>query len=714
MFQVAVYGKGGIGKSTMSANISVALAGEGKKVMQIGCDPKHDSTRLLLDGQAQRTVLDYVREVPIGKRRLEDVIVTGTSGILCTEAGGPEPGIGCAGRGILTTFDTLRKLGADDLDVDVRIYDVLGDVVCGGFAVPLRSEYADAVILVTSGEFMALYAANNIMRGMMNFETSRPRLLGIVFNSRGGEGEKEAVESFAEAAGTEIIAEIPRDHLFADAEAAGHTVMELHPESDAASQIRRIADRITQAMSGDPVLRDPIPLDEKQMSDLAAGRPIRLRSEEDSSRIPTCTGCSRRTTIKGTRIMSSCAAYGAVAAYCRLEDTAVLVHGPESCAYLMATTRAKEILDLYEEGLYDRPPVNNIRTTRMCDSASIFGGGKFLREGLEKAVEDGFDRIAVITTCMPGIIGDDHQGIADSFKASHPGVSVTVVPTDGDITGDYTDGFMMAAELISERIDPSVPREEGYVNLIAPSFFDIQSRSHRKALDDMLSAFGLRVNCRFLDDCSPNPPELFCRAMTDIMMSDTKGARELMGMVTRRTEREPFPAVMPVGIHEYIEWIRRMGEFTGKNEEAEREVVRAEKEYRSLVEVHRPRMEGVRVMVTWKIGANPDWLIDTLNDLGAEILKVGFAPSPRKAGSTPDSRYDVVTDYTDDDLARDLEELRPDLLISDIIKPVPEGISYAKLSRIGVGYRQVFEYIQYLENTMRLPEIEGWREGREI
>lgn len=714
MFQVAVYGKGGIGKSTISANISVALAYEGKKVMQIGCDPKHDSTRLLLGGQAQTTVLDYVRETPIGRRALDDVIMTGTGGVLCTEAGGPEPGIGCAGRGILTTFDTLRKLGADDLDVDVRVYDVLGDVVCGGFAVPLRGEYADAVILVTSGEFMAMYAANNIMKGMLNFDTGRPRLLGIVFNSRGGDGEKEAVERFAEATGTRIIAEIPRDALFADAESRGHTLMELHPDSDAAVQIRRISEAVSKAMSDGSVLGHPSPLDDGQLSDLAAGRRIRPRSDGGSPRIPCCGGCSRRTSIKGTRIMSSCAAYGAVAAFSRLDDTAILIHGPESCAHLMATTRAKAVLDLYEGGIYDGPPVNVIRSTYMDDSASIFGGGGFLRDGLEKVAAEGFDRIAVVTTCMPGIIGDDHAGIIDAFVSSHPGVTVDLVPADGDVAGEYNDGFMMAAAIISERIDPSVPKEEGYVNLVAPSFFDIQSKAHRGTLDDMLSAFGLKVNCRFLDDCPQNPPEMFCRGMTDILMSDTKGAREIMSMVARRTGREPFPAVMPVGIHDYAEWIRRMGEFTGKADEAEREVARAESEYRSLVDVHRPRIEGTRVIITWKMGNNPDWLLDTLNDLGAEVLRIGFAPNPRKAGYTPDSRHPVTADYTDDDLSRDLEEMRPDLLISDIVKPVPDGVSFAKLNRIGVGYRQVFEYIQYLENTMRLPDVEGWRRGRTI
>lgn len=709
MFQVAVYGKGGIGKSTMSANISVALAGRGLKVMQIGCDPKHDSTRLLLDGKAQRTVLDYVREVPIGKRDLNGIIATGTAGVLCAEAGGPEPGIGCAGRGILTTFDTLRKLGADDLDVDVRIYDVLGDVVCGGFAVPLRNEYADAVVLVTSGEFMAMYAANNIMRGLSNFDTGKPRMLGIVLNSRGVDGEYEAVKSFAEATGTRILAVVPRDGQFAEAESLGHTVVELFPESVIAREIGKVADSIVDACDGRLELTSPHPLDDDQLSDLAAGRAIRPYGDVPVSRIG-CGGC-RRTTIEGTRVMGSCAAYGAVSAFLRLEDTAVVVHGPVSCSYLMETTRAKAMLEMYSRGVFRRSPRINVRSTMMDDESAIFGGNLYLKACLERTIAEGYSRIAVVTTCMSGIIGDDCLSIVDAVMESNPSVEIFLVRADGDMTGEYNDGFMMAAESIVETVDTGLEPDGSLVNLVSSSFFDVQSVAHRKELDRMLGAFGMRVNCMFLDEGSPRPPSEICRAGVDVLMNDTPTSRELMGMITRRTGRLPFPAVMPVGMHDYLDWMRQMGAWTGRSEDAEREIARATAEYRGFLDAHRDTLRGRTAIVVSRIGTNLDWLVDVLEDMGVSVLRYGFFPSARKAGGRQSSRHDHVDDYTDDDLMRDLEELRPDLMIGGIVRQVPEGTVMAKMNRIGVGYRPVLEYVEYLENTLRLPGMEGWRGG---
>ena len=706
MFQVAVYGKGGIGKSTMSANISVALAERGFKVMQVGCDPKHDSTRLLLGGRAQRTVLDYVRQTPIGRRRLDDIVEHGTEGVICVEAGGPEPGVGCAGRGILTAFDTLSKLGGNGIDTDYRIYDVLGDVVCGGFAVPLRRENADAVVIVTSGEFMSLYAANNIMKGMRNFDAGRPRLLGIVFNSRGGDSERDAVLAFSEATGVDVIAEVPRDPLFAAAESEGRTVMEASPGSYAADRLSKIADRIVAASDGEAVLFDPHPLDDGQMSDLAACRPIRRASPDPTSR-QFCAGC--RTSIRGTRIMNSCAAYGAVSALMRAGGSTVVVHGPSSCMYLMGTTYAKAVLDLYATRVFDRRPEHDLRCTRMDDSAAVFGGGRFLKSALEDAYSEGKRRMYVVTTCMPALIGDDCCSIASDFERSHSGTSVRIVCADGDMNGEYTDGFMIAAKALAERIDVDVPRGNDSINLISTSFFDIQSRRNSEELKGMFAPFGLRINCRFIDDDSPSPLEDFCRAAVDILMSDTRNNRELMDIVTERTGRVPFPAAMPVGMHDYMEWLQELGRFFGKADVAEQEAARVRERYRAFVEVHRPRMEGTRIMVVWKIGGNPDWLLDALNDVGADVMRIGFFPSTRKSGGRPDSRYEVVSDYSEERLAADMEELRPDLLISDISRKVPEGVRFARLSRVGPGCNGLFEYIRYLEGVMRLPTVEGWR-----
>ncbi|MGX8715687.1 MAG: AAA family ATPase, partial [Lachnospiraceae bacterium] len=225
--EIAVYGKGGIGKSTISANLSAALALTGRKVMQIGCDPKHDSTRFLMHGKQIPTVLDYLKNADMQSLKLSDVLRRGILDIGCIEAGGPRPGVGCAGRGIISAFEFLDKYHAKEA-YDLILYDVLGDVVCGGFAVPVRRAYADAIFLVTSGEYMALYAANNILRGIRNFDGDiYQRVAGIVYNERRITDEDGRVARFARAVGLPILAKIPRSDAFARAEEKHVTMMEL-------------------------------------------------------------------------------------------------------------------------------------------------------------------------------------------------------------------------------------------------------------------------------------------------------------------------------------------------------------------------------------------------------------------------------------------------------------------------------------------------------
>jgi len=244
--QIAIYGKGGIGKSTTTQNLTAGLTERGKKVMVVGCDPKADSTRLLLGGLAQKTVLDTVRLQGEDEVELDTIMKVGFGGTLCVESGGPEPGVGCAGRGIITSISTLENLGAyEEEDLDFVFYDVLGDVVCGGFAMPIREGKAKEIYIVASGEMMALYAANNIAKGISRYaQSGGVRLGGIICNSRNVDNEKPLLEAFAKELNTKLIYFIPRNNIVQHAEIRKQTVIQYKPDSSQAEEYRQLADAI--------------------------------------------------------------------------------------------------------------------------------------------------------------------------------------------------------------------------------------------------------------------------------------------------------------------------------------------------------------------------------------------------------------------------------------------------------------------------------------
>lgn len=248
MLKLAVYGKGGIGKSTMTANLAAAFAMLGKKVIQIGCDPKADSTINLLGGRAQQPVMEYLRDHESDPGSIEEISQTGFGDILCIETGGPTPGLGCAGRGIIATFNLLEDLELfERVQPDVVLYDVLGDVVCGGFAAPIREGYAEHVLIVTSGEKMALYAADNIYKAVENFaDRGYADVAGIILNHRNTPDEEAKVSEFASARGLEIIGDIPRSDDINRFEDQGMTVIEGDPDLPVSHRFTDLASRLLE------------------------------------------------------------------------------------------------------------------------------------------------------------------------------------------------------------------------------------------------------------------------------------------------------------------------------------------------------------------------------------------------------------------------------------------------------------------------------------
>ena len=277
--QCAIYGKGGIGKSTTTQNLVAGLAELGKKVMIVGCDPKADSTRLILHSKAQNTIMEMAAEAgTVEDLELEDVLKTGYGEIKCVESGGPEPGVGCAGRGVITAINFLEEEGAYDEELDFVFYDVLGDVVCGGFAMPIRENKAQEIYIVVSGEMMAMYAANNISKGIVKYANSGGvRLAGLICNSRNTDREDELIEALAAKLGTTMIHFIPRDNAVQRAEIRRMTVIEYDPTAKQADEYRSLAQKIIDNTN----LNIPTPITMDELEELLME--FGIMEEEDES-----------------------------------------------------------------------------------------------------------------------------------------------------------------------------------------------------------------------------------------------------------------------------------------------------------------------------------------------------------------------------------------------------------------------------------------------
>lgn len=685
MKELAIYGKGGIGKSTLSANISAALAIKGKRVLQIGCDPKHDSTRLLLKGRPITTVLDYIKNTNPLDYRLEDIRIPGFRGIGCIEAGGPKPGVGCAGRGIITAFELLEKFHIKE-EYDIILYDVLGDVVCGGFAVPIRREYADTIFLVTSGEYMSLYAANNILKGIQNYDGDGCRVAGILYNSRNVEGEERRVQVFAQAVGLPIFAKIPRDNIFTKAERENATVMEL--EGEDGHPVSKVFGQIAEKILDGPILYPAKPLTDEALENLI------LRGEVSAHFVPVvCESASSVTkehvsdtydagylskNVLRSEPLHGCAFNGALTMSIHLRDAVIIAHSPKSCTYLSYQSLSSSgRRQLFERGTLMPSAISpNILSTDMNESDMVFGGTDKLLDAV-RAVSRMTPQpkaVIVISSCPAGIIGDD---IEKAKGMLGPDLPVATIKADGNLAGDYLQGMLMAyTQLAKQIIDPHAVLREKTVNVVFEKVVAKNTEQNFQTMKGYLAQLGVKVNCRFLCNTTFDALRDFCSAPLNLLAYKDYTGKILQDFFMREYQCRFYEEQFPVGFAETEKWLTDMGDFFGSPDAAARLIEENKRTYQQRIEKVRPFLKGKRLMVI-TYNHNLDWILQVALDAGMEIVKLcilNFSQDEGFRSLLPQiEQIPKEENYDRDKRREDMECHRPDLVLSNYESAVTYG-----------------------------------------
>lgn len=681
MKEIAIYGKGGIGKSTLSANISAALSMYGKKILQIGCDPKHDSTRLLMSGKRITTVLDYIKCSSPLDYKASDILFHGFNQIGCIEAGGPKPGVGCAGRGIITAFELLDKFHIKD-NYDIVLYDVLGDVVCGGFAVPIRREYADTIFLVTSGEYMSIYAANNILRGIQNYDGDKCRVAGILYNCRNVKHEDQRIHAFASSVNLPIFAKIPRDDTFARAEKKNSTVTELDNNSTLSRVFSRIADKIL----AEPILYPACPLTDEELEDVIlnekTGTPsvsvsaaaVQAVSETDTDRSPVSqpqydSGYLSKNVLRDEPL-HGCAFNGAMTMSIHLQDVVILAHSPKSCTYLSyQSISSSGRRRLFERGtLLPSSLSPNIISTDMSEDDMVFGGMEKLTDTVKAILKQTPKprAIVIISSCPAGIIGDD----IDMAKAlAKPDIPVITVKTDGNLSGDYLQGMLMCyTELAKQIIDPDVPPVSDTVNIVFEKVVAKNTENNFEIIRGYLDKMGIRVNCRFLCNTYYDALKGFCSASLNLLAYKDYTGKILKDFFTKEYGSVFYEDPFPVGFMETVNWLRGIGKFFKKEEAAEKIISAGRDDYEKRIAAVKKILKGKKLMVI-TYNHQLDWILRTALDAGMEIAKLcilNFSQDEGFSSRLPEiADVPLEEDYDRQKRIGDIQYYRPDILLSN-------------------------------------------------
>ncbi|MDT3701088.1 MAG: nitrogenase component 1 [Thermincola sp.] len=688
MKELAIYGKGGIGKSTVSANLSAALALAGRRVLQIGCDPKHDSTRLLTHGKKLTTVLDYMRVTNPLDYRLEDILLHGFGGIGCVEAGGPKPGVGCAGRGIISTFELLNQFKLKE-HYDTVVYDVLGDVVCGGFAVPIRKEYADTIFIVASGEFMALYAANNILRGIRNYDNEERRVAGIVYNRRNIEDEDGRVKRFARAVGLPVCAVIPRSDAFTRAEKANMTVVEQNTDQD----VINIFSKLAQALVSGCALYEAKPLTDEELESVVLGCVETVASQMPAAPAPAVKAAPTpmqpeidltdpnrylSKNVIRSEPLQGCAFNGAISASVQIGDAVILAHSPKSCTYITyQTVSSTGRRALFERGtLLPVSIAPNLESTEMGETEMIFGGMEKLADKILEVKSRQPRAIIVVSACPAGIIGDDADRVR---QFSEPGLPVITIKADGNMAGDYLQGMLMCyTSLARQIIRKDTPVIPDTVNVVFEKAVVTNTNDNFRIMNGFLERLGVRVNCRFLCESTFDSLENFCAAQLNLLAHKDYTGKLLEDFLTREYGSVFFDRAFPVGFAETEDWLRGVAAFFGRPEAAEAIISEHREQYAREVEALKPLLAGKKLMVI-TCNHELDWILKTAIDVGIEIVKIGVLNFSQDEGfrTRLGAPLPVEEKYNSDNREADLMRYRPDILLTNYASSIADEVFVA-------------------------------------
>ena len=729
---IAFYGKGGIGKSTTLSNVTAALSMNNKKILQIGCDPKHDSTRLLLGGFTQSTVLEQLKTT--GTISLDQIMLTGYNGINCIECGGPEPGVGCAGRGIIQTLNLLTEQGLDTEAYDYVFFDVLGDVVCGGFAMPMRKGYANEVYIVTSGEIASIYAANNIAKGIKRFCNPQGKLGGIIGNGRGTKNEQDVISEFAKRIGTKMVAFVPHSELVVQAEIQSEPIVQYAPNSKLASIYRSIGNHI--ASQSTPVVPTPL-LDEELdcfLAEFCYGKKVKKNvtpsydssnSSYDNSNLvknsvskikrSVCSTGSSSPSLDNQKDQRWCSLVGAISVVRQIKDAFAVIHSPSGCSFLHFWMHM--IADLQSD--FSNLIFPNFLCTNLQENDVIFGGNSTLKNSImaiQKRVPS--STIFVITSCLSGIIGDDINSMIEEFKT----LNVTLIPvtSDGMLTGDPADGIFLVYQAIAENlIDENVTPKADMINIIGGVAPSQENKQAYDELHKILQVLGISINCRFAQNTSLSELKRLKQASTNVLLADELNiSKRLPEFIKECFNMEMLSLSSPVGYEPTEKFVQTLATHFGKEKELEKLLTSVRKDYERQLAPLRNYFSGKKVVI-FSYSINIDWLISTLLDLDIKIERICVMPLSSNS-LVISTKYlknlQVETDFQLKNVEQVIRETSPDFVLA---ASMLSGISYSVPCytfpvRPNYGFNSGLEYVQSLQSQLRIQFIEGWKNDNKL